>query len=287
MEPHTEVVGLDETGVLGLGGGEVDQSQLVQDLLDDRAGEVRGSAGAEREADQRLDVVVATRGHQRADPPQVPSGGPGALGVDEQAPLDLRAHQWPQTQQIDLPGPPRCRAWWRTTDETPPRRRSRSGPAGRTVRSGATTTTAASRGRAVCHGSSGCHATGTSQAASRPGWYRPPPDRTRSREGAAARSATRPGRRPRRSVFSWWCHRLRCRWHNRSSVCATGRCGHTRQASSSARTWRFKPVAAVRNAALPTPRCPFARPLLADAPGTDPSRPSRDRSQPSTTHSQR
>ena len=94
---------------LGLGWGEVDQSQLVQDLLDDRAGEVCRSAGTEREADERLDVVVATGGHQRADPPQVPSGGPGALGVDEQAPLDLRANQRAQTQQVDLPGPPRCR----------------------------------------------------------------------------------------------------------------------------------------------------------------------------------
>ena len=38
------------------------------------------------------------------------------------------------------------------------------------------------------------------------------------------------------------CHRLRCRWHNRSSVCATGRCGRTRQASSSARAWRSNPL---------------------------------------------
>jgi hypothetical protein len=118
IEPHAEVVSLDETGVLGLGWGEVDQSQLVQDLLDDRTSKVRGSAGTELEAEQRLDVLFATRGHQRADPTQVPSGRPQALGVDEQAPLDLRTHQGAQTQQVDLPGPPR-----RRRGGTPPTKR--------------------------------------------------------------------------------------------------------------------------------------------------------------------
>jgi hypothetical protein len=108
IEAHAEVVGLDEPGVLGLGGGEVDQSQLVQDLVGNRAGELGATAHAELHAEQRLDILVATRGHQRADPTQIPSGRPGALSVHEQAPLDLRAHQGAQTQQVDLPGPEGC-----------------------------------------------------------------------------------------------------------------------------------------------------------------------------------
>ena len=52
IEPHPEVVGLDEPLVLRLRRGVVDQPQFVQDLLRDRTGEVRGSALAERERDQ-------------------------------------------------------------------------------------------------------------------------------------------------------------------------------------------------------------------------------------------
>ena len=71
--------------------------------------------------------------------------------------------------------------------------------------------------RAVCHAGSGSDATCTTPAASRPGRCRPPPDRTRSRAAAAARSARRRGRRPRRWSSRWRNHRPRCRWHNSSS----------------------------------------------------------------------
>ena len=55
-EQHPEVLGLQEPGVFGLLGGEVDQPQLVQDLLGDRAGELGRGAGAELEPDQRIGI---------------------------------------------------------------------------------------------------------------------------------------------------------------------------------------------------------------------------------------
>ena len=117
--------------------------------------------------------------------------------------------------QVDLPGPRTVRAWWRTSGETLPRRRSRSGPAGRTARSGATTTTAASRVRAVVPRLvAAARARGTSPAASRRGSCRPPPDSVRSRAAGscspshAARSAACAA-----GLLGGAYQRLRCRWH--------------------------------------------------------------------------
>ena len=104
-EQHPEVLGLQEPGVLGLGRGEIDQSQLVQDLLGDRAGERRGAAGPELEIDQRVHLKGPAGGHQGADPAQVPPGRPSPLSVHEQAPLDFRSHQRTQPAQVDLPWP--------------------------------------------------------------------------------------------------------------------------------------------------------------------------------------
>ena len=103
-EQHPEVLGLQEPGFLRLVRGEVDQPQLVQDLLDDRPGLLRGAA-AELQVDQRAGVLRAAGGDQRADPADVPPGRPVPLGVNEQPPLDLGFHQGPQAAEVDLAGP--------------------------------------------------------------------------------------------------------------------------------------------------------------------------------------
>lgn len=64
VESHPGVLGLQEPGVLRLGGSEVNQPQLVQDLLGDRTGELGAPTGAELEADQRVHVLGPAGRHQ-------------------------------------------------------------------------------------------------------------------------------------------------------------------------------------------------------------------------------
>ena len=130
-KPDPEVVGLDESGVAGIGRGVVDQPQLALDLLGDRAGHLRTAADVGLQADQRVELQVAAGGHQRPEPPELPALRPGAAGVDEQSPLDLRGHQRPQPEQVDPAAARWRRAWWRTSGGTPARRRSRPAPARR------------------------------------------------------------------------------------------------------------------------------------------------------------
>ena len=235
---------------------------------------------------QRLDVLVATRGHQRADPTQVPSGRPGALGVDEQAPLDLRAHQWAQTPQVDLPGPPRCRR-----GGAPPAKRrlvgvfDRDRPAELFIAVPPRRRQPRAAGPFVTVVAAGMPRAQAKRRVGQVGADRHP-TAIRSREGAAARPATRPGPRFRR-------------WSSRGAAIGSDAAGTTaaRYAQpaaadtpgrpvSSARTWRFKPVAAVRNAALPTPRS-RSRAHCCRCSEHRSVPPERDRSQPPTTHSQR
>ena len=134
-EPHAEVVGEDEAGVAGLGRGEVDQPQPAQDRLG-RSG--RPPAGQPCGGRIIAAQVVSERSpcsrhvvHQALQPGPAPTARAGPRVCMNRPHWISARTSGRRPQQVDLPraaAPPRPS---RTTGETPARRRTRSGTAGR------------------------------------------------------------------------------------------------------------------------------------------------------------
>ena len=123
---------------------------------------------------------------------------PGPSGVDEQPPLDLRGHQRPQPEQIDLPTKRRRRCGGAPAAELLLVGEVDSAPARRSARSDSTTAPAASPRPDGRRGRSGRRGGHTTPAASAPCRGTPPPHRSHTRAAGSGCSTIRRTGRPRR-----------------------------------------------------------------------------------------
>jgi hypothetical protein len=97
-EPNPEVLGLDEAGIAGLLGREVDQPQRIAHLPHDQAGQMH--ALVQLQFGQRAELALPAEVDHVLHPVQLP---PGVLplGVGEQPPFDFCDKQGSKTEQIE------------------------------------------------------------------------------------------------------------------------------------------------------------------------------------------
>ena len=98
-EPHSEMVGFQESGAPGVLAGVVDQPQLGDHALACPGGQLRERA--EVCFGQRVQVPAAALADQALHLHQRPLPAVGLLGAAVQEPLDLGAQQRPRSQQRD------------------------------------------------------------------------------------------------------------------------------------------------------------------------------------------